>query len=72
MHLFVLAKTGEHDLERRIVSLGESTHGSREIFQMKHRMLEFLVTEMGFSIFSIEASMPESYAVGDYVPPQSL
>ncbi|MHC4941235.1 MAG: erythromycin esterase family protein [Planctomycetota bacterium] len=53
--------------DARIVSLGETTHGSREIFQMKHRLLEFLATEMGFSIFSIEACMPESYAVNDYV-----
>jgi len=51
----------------RIVSLGEATHGSREIFQLKHRMMEFLATEMGFSIFSIEASMPEAYRLNDYV-----
>lgn len=51
----------------RIVSLGEATHGSREFFQMKHRMLEFLATEMGFTIFSIEANMPESYRMNDYV-----
>src|SRR5262249_23618574 len=37
--------------QARIVSLGEATHGSREFFQMKHRMLEFLATELGFSIF---------------------
>ncbi|MHC4729698.1 MAG: erythromycin esterase family protein [Planctomycetota bacterium] len=53
--------------DARIVSLGESTHGSKEIFQMKHRLVEFLATEMGFTIFSIEASMPESYRVNDYV-----
>ena len=53
--------------DARIVSLGESTHGSREIFQMKHRLVEFLASEMGFTIFSIEASMPESYRVNDYV-----
>ena len=53
--------------DARIVSLGESTHGSREIFQMKHRLVEFLVKEMGFSIFSIEANMPEAYRVNDYV-----
>lgn len=53
--------------DARIVSLGESTHGTRECFQMKHRLLEFLVEEMGFSIFSIEASMPEAYALSDYV-----
>ena len=45
--------------DARIVSLGESTHGSREIYQMKHRLVEFLATEMGFPIFSIEACMPE-------------
>lgn len=51
----------------RIVSLGEATHGSREFFQMKHRMLEFLCTEMGFTIFSIEANMPEAYRLNDFV-----
>ncbi len=53
--------------DARIVSLGEATHGSREIFQLKHRMLEFLATEMGFTIFSIEANMPEAYRLNDYV-----
>lgn len=53
--------------DARIVSLGESTHGSREIFQMKHRLVEFLASEMNFTIFSIEANMPESYRVNDYV-----
>jgi erythromycin esterase-like protein/beta-lactamase regulating signal transducer with metallopeptidase domain len=51
----------------RIVSLGEATHGTREFFQLKHRMLEFLATEMGFTIFSIEANMPEAYRLNEYV-----
>ncbi len=51
----------------RIVALGEATHGTREFFQLKHRMLEFLATEMGFSIFSIEANMPEAYRLNDFV-----
>jgi len=51
----------------RIVSLGEATHGTREFFQMKHRMLEFLVNEMGFNLFAIEATMPESFDINDYV-----
>ena len=50
-----------------VVSLGEATHGSREFFQLKHRMLEFLASEMGFTIFSIEANMPEAYRLNDYV-----
>src|SRR5690242_13791015 len=51
----------------RIVSHGEDTQGTRDFFQLKHRMLEFLATEMGFTIFSIEANMPEAYRLNDYV-----
>jgi len=51
----------------RIVALGEATHGTREIFQMKHRMLEFLVTEMDFTVFALEGSWGEVLAVNDYV-----
>lgn len=53
--------------DAQVVGLGEGTHGTREYFQAKHRLLELLVEEMGFSIFSIEANMPESYALNDYV-----
>ncbi|MGH6814817.1 MAG: erythromycin esterase family protein [Hyphomicrobiaceae bacterium] len=53
--------------EARIVSLGEATHGTREFFQLKHRLLEFCVSELGFTVFGIEASLPESLAVNDYV-----
>jgi erythromycin esterase len=53
--------------DAKIVSLGESTHGSKEIFQMKHRMLEFLVKEMAFNVFAIEASYPDCLAINEYV-----
>ena len=46
----------------RIVSLGEGTHGTREFFQMKHRILEYLVKEMGFTMFAIEATWAEVMA----------
>ena len=51
----------------RIVALGEATHGSREFFQFKHRMLEFLVKEMGFTVFAIEASYPACLNINNYV-----
>jgi len=51
----------------RIVALGEATHGTREFFQLKHRMLEFLVSEMGFNLFAIEATLPESFDINEYV-----
>jgi erythromycin esterase len=47
--------------------MGEATHGTHEFFQLKHRMLEFLVERMGFTVFGIEANWPESLAVNDYV-----
>ncbi|HJV48824.1 MAG TPA: erythromycin esterase family protein [Geothrix sp.] len=50
-----------------VVALGEATHGTREFFQLKHRMLEFLATQMGFTVFAIEANLPEAFAVNDYV-----
>lgn len=53
--------------DARLVALGEATHGTREFFQLKHRLLEFLATEMGFTIFAIEANMPEAYRLNDYV-----
>jgi erythromycin esterase len=51
----------------RIVGLGEETHGTREFFQFKHRMLEFLVKEMGFRVFAIEASYSACQNINDYV-----
>ncbi len=51
----------------RIVALGEASHGTREFFQMKHRLLEYLVKEKGFTVFAIEANWPESLAVDRYI-----
>jgi erythromycin esterase-like protein len=53
--------------DARIVELGEATHGTREFFQLKHRLVEYLATQKGFTIFSIEANMPEAYRLNDYV-----
>src|SRR5437879_10657556 len=46
--------------DARIVAMGEETHGTREFFQLKHRMLEFLVEKKGFTVFGMEANWPES------------
>ncbi len=53
--------------DARIVALGEATHGTREFFTMKHRILECLVQEKGFNIFAIEANAPEANRVNAYV-----
>jgi hypothetical protein len=51
----------------RVVALGEATHGSREFFQLKHRVLEYLVARQSFTVFAIEANQPECRAINDYV-----
>jgi len=51
----------------RVVALGEGTHGTREFFQMKHRVFQYLVRELGFTAFAIEASSPEADEINTYV-----
>jgi erythromycin esterase len=53
--------------DARVVALGEATHGTREFFLMKDRVLRLMVSEMGFNIFAIEASWPEANRLNDYV-----
>jgi erythromycin esterase-like protein len=50
-----------------VVSLGEATHGTREVFQMKHRLLEFLVERKGFNVFAIEGSPGGCAAIDAYL-----
>lgn len=51
----------------KIVGLGEATHGTSEFFRMKSRILEFLVKEMGFTVFLIEGSYAGCNNINDYV-----
>ena len=53
--------------DARIVALGENTHGTRDFFEMKARILRFLVEEMDFDAFVIEATWPEARRVDHYV-----
>ena len=71
----VLAGNGFDDLAgldsiiggARIVSLGEASHGTAEFFQMKHRLLEYLVEKKGFTVFAIEGNWPEAEAADRYI-----
>lgn len=51
----------------RIVSLGEATHGTREFFQLKHRIMEYCVAELGFTVIGFEADYGATLSVNDYV-----
>lgn len=52
---------------RRLVGIGEATHGSHEFFTVKHRVLRFLVERMGFTGFAMEATAPELLKLDRYV-----
>lgn len=51
----------------RVVGLGEATHGSREFFQLKHRLIEFLVQELGFTHFAMEGDQGAARAINEFV-----
>lgn len=53
--------------DARIVLLGEPTHGNREVYQLKHRLFEFFVEGMGFTVLVMETPMPESFDVDAYL-----
>lgn len=50
-----------------VVGLGESVHGSREQFRMKHRMVRFLVEHMGFRTLAFEEDFAGGVAIDRYV-----
>lgn len=50
-----------------LVGLGEATHGTHEFAAMKHRLARFLITEMGFTTFALEAGLPECDGIDTYV-----
>jgi erythromycin esterase len=51
----------------RVVSLGEASHTAHQFFTMKHRLVEYLVLEKGFTVLSIEGTLPDVDAINDYV-----
>lgn len=53
--------------DARTVGLGEATHGTREFYELRHRLTRFLVEEMGFSIIAIEEPMLEAYRLNAYL-----
>lgn len=51
----------------RIVGLGEGTHGTREHFLIKSRIIRSLIEEKGFNVVAIEANFAAVRVLNDYV-----
>ena len=50
-----------------IIGLGEASHGAHEFFVMKHRLLEFLVERMDFTMFAMEMGWMSAQRINEYV-----
>lgn len=53
--------------DAKIVGVGEATHGTREHFLYKHRLLRFLVTQKGFRALAFESPWPTGLSLNKYV-----
>jgi erythromycin esterase len=53
--------------EAEVVCLGESRHDIHEQFKLKHRFIKYLIEEMDFTTFALEASLPYSNKINDYI-----
>lgn len=53
--------------DRRVVGLGEATHGTREFFRLKHRLVRMLVCELDLRVFALEANFPAARRIDEYV-----
>ncbi len=53
--------------DKKIVAMGEATHGTSEFFKIKHRFFEFLVEEMGYRVFAMECDGGGGQAINDYI-----
>ncbi|UYZ59649.1 erythromycin esterase family protein [Hymenobacter latericus] len=62
-----LAAFGQLVGAAEVIGLGEVTHGSREIFQVKHRLFRYLVEQKGVRALVLEANMGTCLALNRYV-----
>ena len=62
-----LAGLAERFAHRRVVLLGEATHGTAEFYEARARITEMLVAEHGFNIVAVEADWPDAAVYDAYV-----
>jgi len=53
--------------DARVVAIGETAHGIREFYQLRHRLLRYLVERHGFDSYAMESGFVEGWAVNEWV-----
>lgn len=62
-----LSPLDQHLKKVQIVALGEANHGTAEFFRYKNRLIQYLVSQQGFSLFLIESGYFSCELLNDYV-----
>jgi len=50
-----------------VIGLGEATHGTKEFFQLKHRLIKYFIKNHGFRILGFEADMGETIYINRFI-----
>jgi erythromycin esterase-like protein len=53
--------------DRRVVLIGEATHGSHDFYLERARITQRLIEDHGFTVVAVEADWPDAYRVNRYV-----
>jgi len=53
--------------ETRIIGMGEASHGTKEFFEMKHKMLRYFVEQHGYRGIIMEADFGECLKANQYI-----
>jgi protein-L-isoaspartate(D-aspartate) O-methyltransferase len=59
----LIARVGD----RRVVLIGEASHGTSEFYRMRARITRRLIEEKGFNIVAVEADWPDAARIDNYV-----
>lgn len=62
-----LTALAERFADRRVVLLGEATHGTAEFYDARARITEMLVAKHGFTIVAVEADWPDAAVYDAFV-----
>jgi erythromycin esterase-like protein/predicted phosphoribosyltransferase len=57
--------------ERRVVLIGEASHGTHEFYRERARLTSRLITDHGFTAVAVEADWPDAYRVNRFVRNQT-
>ncbi len=53
--------------DRRVVLIGEASHGTSEFYRLRARLTQHLIEERGFSFVAIEGDWPDAARIDHYV-----